>query len=85
MSVQGWFRQLNGDRLELFLKVEGVSGTPDCKVRASGPAEQVGELVDWFEDITGMHVNGLQTWRRPSTGPKPMKGQMALTLGEIEV
>ena len=83
-SIYGWYRELNDDRLELFLKVEGVAGTPDTKLRASGSQRHIYELVDWFEERTGMRVEGqMSTWRRPRRGPKPMDGQTSLLLDEF--
>jgi hypothetical protein len=55
--AQGWFRKLADDRLEIFLKAEGR------KVRAHGPRAEMFELVEWFEEKTGVAVRG--EWRRP--------------------
>lgn len=73
--TEGWFRLLEDRRLEVFLKVGGL------KVRASGTADQMNELADWFEDKTGMKIGeGVSTWRRPRRGPRPMDGQAAFDL-----
>jgi hypothetical protein len=79
-KVQGWVSQLDGDRLEIYLKVENAEGIDSRKIRASGPTADMYELVDWFEAKTGMRVN---VPNRPHTGPKPMAGQMELTMGEL--
>ena len=72
-KVEGWIRNLDDDRLEIFLKVEGVLGIKDRKIRASGDRDEMYELVDWFEAKTGLTVNVPQRLR---TGPKPLAGQM---------
>lgn len=70
--AQGWFRELAGDRLEVFLKTE------TRKVRAHGPRDEMFELVEWFEQKTGVAVRG--SWRRPPRrGPLPIKGQLDMT------
>lgn len=61
-----------------------MQGVQDRKVRASGPAGDIYEVVSWFEEKTGMRVDSeVETWRRKRTGPKPMEGQMALIIGEL--
>jgi hypothetical protein len=40
------------------------------------------ELVDWFEEKTGLRVESPH-WRRVRTGPRPIEGQIALTMGEL--
>lgn len=70
--AEGWFRELADDRLEVFLKAEGR------KVRAHGRREEMFELVEWFEEKTGVAVKG--EWLRPSRrGPRPIKGQLDMT------
>lgn len=77
--VEGWLRELANDRLEVFLKLDRT--TPParpCKVRASGPKSDMLELVEWFEEKTGLVVN------HPILGPRtkqPLPGQMEMTLG----
>lgn len=78
--IDGWIRQLDNDRLEIFLRVQNVRGNQDRKIRASGPREEMYELVDWFETKTGLTVNVPD---RKRTGPKPLPGQTALTMGEL--
>lgn len=79
-QIEGWVRPLEGDRIEIFLKVERVRGLQDRKIRASGPSEEMYELVDWFEQKTGLSVN---VPNRKRTGPKPLPGQTSLTMGEL--
>lgn len=81
-QIDGWISKLGGDRLEIFLKVERVSGIPDRKIRASGPRIEMYELVDWFEAKTGLVVNVPD---RVRTGPTPIPGQasMEFTMGEL--
>lgn len=78
-EIDGWLRQLEGDRLEIFLKVSDVQGQQDRKIRASGPRDDMLDLVEWFEGKTGMRVNHPVLPRRT---PQPMPGQTELTLGE---
>lgn len=79
-KVSGWTRPLEGDRLEIFLKAENVHGAPDRKIRASGPREEMYELVDWFEDKTGLRVD---VPNRVRTGPAPIPGQTTLVTGDM--
>lgn len=75
--IEGWVRKLEGDRLEIFLKVERMQGVRDRKIRASGPTQEMYELVDWFEGKTGLTVNVPD---RPRTGPRPIAGQIGMEL-----
>lgn len=75
-SVEGWIRDLSDGRIEIFLK------TTDVKVRCSGKAEDMHEVVDWFEGKTGLAVNVPNRIRR---GPKPMQGQLDLLDGPFGV
>lgn len=79
-TIDGWIRRINGDRLEIFLKVEAVEGQPDRKIRASGPEADMMELVVWFEDRTGFRVSSPVLPRR---APRPIAGQIELTMGEL--
>lgn len=79
-KIEGWIKRLEGDRLEILLKVEHLGDTPDRKIRASGPTADMYELVDWFEEKTGLTVNVPDRLR---TGPKPTEGQMTFTMGEL--
>lgn len=81
-EITGWFRRLEGDRLEIYLKVERVRGVEDRKIRASGPEEEMFELVTWFEEKTGMQVSS-PTWRRVRSGPKQIPGQIGLAMEEL--
>jgi hypothetical protein len=78
-KIEGWIRRLEGDRLEILLKVEHLGGVQDRKIRASGPTAEMYELVDWFEGVTGLTVNVPDRLR---TGPRPTEGQMTFTMGE---
>lgn len=74
-----WFRPLKNDRLEVSLRVG------DHKMRASGPQDDVWRLVEHFEELTGVAVEG--DWKRaPRRGPRATEGQLDLTmaLGELE-
>lgn len=73
MGAEGWFRDLNDGRLEIFLKKGGR------KLRASGPEEEMYELAEWFEQHAGATVYGtVQRWRMERRGPRPIPGQLAL-------
>lgn len=74
MKIDGWFRKLDDGRLEIYLKVDGDDGR---KIRASGPEAEMYELVDWFEEKTGLKVNSEQ-WRRVRKGPRPIEGQTSM-------
>lgn len=83
-TIAAWFRRLDDDRLEIFFKVADVTGQPDRKIRASGPASEMNELAQWFEDKTGMRINA--PWRVVAREPIP--GQTTfdfpeLTMGEM--
>lgn len=78
--IEGWIRKLQGDRLEIFLKVERLDSQPDRKIRASGPQVEMVELVEWFEEKTGMRVSSPVLPRRV---PAPIPGQVGFDLTEI--
>lgn len=82
-TLDGWFRKLEGDRLEVFLRTANVPGQQDRKIRASGPASEMNELADWFEEKTGMRVGA--PWRVVTR--KQIPGQLSLptelTMGEL--
>lgn len=85
-QIEAWFRELEADRLEFFVRVSGMAEVPDCKVRASGPEEVIYKLADWFEEYTGLQIQSdARRWRRARTGPKPPPGQTALVIpmGEL--
>lgn len=74
--TEGWFHPLEGERLEIFLKVEGP-GAPQIKLRASGPESEMYELADWFERVTGLTVSGdVRKWRANVNRPRPVSGQL---------
>lgn len=79
MRVEGWFKRLDGDRLEIFFKIENVPGVRDMKLRASGPPERMNELADWFEQQSGMTIQA--PWRVKPT--KVIPGQEALFTPEL--
>lgn len=72
-KVEGWFRELDDNRLEIFLKARGV------KIRSSGGREGMFELVEWFENMTGLRVENPKLRRPPRRGPRPMAGQLDMT------
>lgn len=75
-ETEGWFHTLENERLEIFLKTEGP---PAIKIRASGPETEMYELADWFERVTGLTVSAeTKNWRRQSTGPAPLPGQVEM-------
>lgn len=78
--VQGWVAPLVNGRLEIFLKTANLPGQPDRKIRASGSEEEMDELLDWFEQRSGMRVE-VPNRKRVHRGPKPPEGQMVLTMG----
>lgn len=72
-KAEGWFSELEDDRLEVFLKTDGH------KLRASGPPPFVYALVECWEEQTGTIVEGAGTsWRRSRRGPRPIAGQLDL-------
>ncbi len=77
--IDGWFRKLGGDRLEVFLKVEGGAGIQPRKIRASGPAAEMDELGAWFEEKTGLTVSA--PWR--TVKDRPIPGQTVLDITEL--
>lgn len=80
-KVEGWFHPLDGDRAEIFLKQTDEKGDVVVKVRASGPGSEMGELIDWFERVTGLQVQLPETaWRRFNRGPRPIVGQETFEL-----
>jgi hypothetical protein len=72
--AEGWFRPLADGRLEIFLKAKGV------KLRCSGDESAMHELVDWFEEKTGLDINAPDSgvWTRKRRGTKPIRGQLNL-------
>lgn len=73
---ESWYRQLKGDRLEVKLTGQTSDGVA-VKVRASGPTEQMWQVVAMFEEMTGTAVNG--AWLRPPrSGAKPLEGQLTI-------
>lgn len=78
-KTTSWFRQLDGGRIEIFLKVS-YRGHPerDYKIRAHGLEEDMYELVAWFEARTGTAVQG--NWRRVNTGPTPGDNHLTLDI-----
>lgn len=71
--VEGWFRQLEDGNVEIFVKAHGR------KIRAHGPASEMNELVDWFEEKTGVTVEA--SWRvRQGAKPIPGQGELPFTL-----
>lgn len=65
--------------MEIFLKLTDEQGNPTVKIRASGPESEMGELIDWFERVTGLAVNIPETkWRRLHRGPRPTVGQQSM-------
>jgi hypothetical protein len=83
--TEGWFHPLEGDRLEIFLKVVGPDA-PNVKLRASGPESEMYELADWFERVTGLTVSGdVRKWRRGSAPPRPVTGQESFEFPELSL
>lgn len=74
---ENWFRRLKDDRLEVCLKVGAL------RLRASGTEPEVWRLVEVFEELTGVAING--EWRRPPrTGQRPLDGQLTMDQLEFE-
>lgn len=69
MKADGWIRDLTNDRLEIFLRVG------ERKVRASGPADEMSELVSWFEEKSGRAIHSPVLPKRP---PRQIPGQLEL-------
>ena len=81
-KTEAWFRRLDADRLEIFLKVERPPDQgDDYKIRASGPEDDMFELVDFFERRTGMRVDSPE-WRRIYKGARPIVGQETMQFEE---
>lgn len=71
-ETEGWFHQLQDDRMEIFLKVSNAEGQTEVKIRATGPTSEIGELIDWFERTTGKTVEVPEThWRALRRNPQP--------------
>lgn len=65
--------------MEIFLKLSDQYGDVQVKIRASGPESEMGELIDWFERVTGKSVHVPESdWRRIHRGPRPPQHQEAL-------
>jgi hypothetical protein len=65
--------------MEIFLKVTNVKDTSqEVKIRASGPESEMGELIFWFERVTGLTVQIPETSWRLDRGGRPTPGQGAL-------
>lgn len=73
--IDGWMSELDGDRLEIYLKVANTDA--DRKIRASGPREEMFELVSWFEERTGLRFDHPKWRDRVRRGPRPIAGQAA--------
>lgn len=73
IQTEAWFRKLAEEgTIEIFLKAG------DRKIRAHGPEAEMYELVAFFEEKTGLRING--DWRRPPrSGPRPIEGQLDIT------
>lgn len=71
-----WFRTLKGDRLEVCLAGKTEDGVP-LRMRASGTKEHVWEVVDMFEEMTGLTVEAYVK-RPPRSGARPLAGQLAI-------
>lgn len=78
--IEGWFRSLEDGRLEIFLKVDNVQGVLARKIRASGPAAEMNELADWFEEKTGLKINA--PWR--VVKDRPIPGQVTFEFAELQ-
>lgn len=78
-KTEAWFRRLDNDRIEIFLKFEPPQGQA-YKMRCSGPEEEMFELVSWFEERTGTTVSG--DWRRVRRGPRVGPEHMTLDIEE---
>jgi acylphosphatase len=72
--VEGWFRQLEDGNVEIFVKAHGR------KIRAHGPSSEMNELVDWFEEKTGVTVEASWRVRKASTSDPRPRRQLPLTL-----
>lgn len=83
-KAEGWFHPLDGERMEIFLKQMDEHGDVVVKIRSSGPMSEMGELIDWFERVTGLTVNVPETyWRRLHLGPRPITGQLGMEMSEL--
>lgn len=78
-KTEAWFRRLDSERIEIFLKFEPPQGQ-HYKLRCSGPEEEMYELVSWFEERTGTTVSG--DWRRVRTGRRLGPEHMTLDIEE---
>jgi hypothetical protein len=72
-ELDAWYRELKGDRIEVMIK------SPELRICASGPREQVFSLVEFYEDLTERRISG--DWKRPPRRePKQAEGQMAIEM-----
>jgi hypothetical protein len=77
-KAEGWLHPLKSGNLEVFLKVVDRQGETLVKLRASGPESEMGELIDWFERVTGTTVDVPETRWRLKRGPREIRGQLWL-------
>lgn len=74
-ATDGWYRELKDGRIEVMLK------TPGLRVRSSGPADYIWQLVEHFEEHTGKRFDG--DWKRPSKrGAKQIEGQQDIFMDQ---
>lgn len=50
-EVEGWYRELREDRVEIYLK------TDETTMRYNGPRDGAQKFIETFEDITGKRVS----------------------------
>lgn len=82
-KAEGWFHPLQAERMEVFLKVDDAKGNTLVKLRASGPESEMGELIDWFERISGMRVDVPTTAWRITRKPRELTGQLGFDVEAI--
>lgn len=79
-KAEGWLHPLKSGHLEVFLKLADRQGDTVVKLRASGPESEMGELIDWFERVTGTTVDVPETKWRLNRGPREIKGQIGFDM-----
>jgi hypothetical protein len=69
-ATDAWHRRLHSGALEVMCRTQGV------RMRVSGPDDWVWEMVEHFEDRTGLVV---QSDARPPRRRRQIEGQLAMT------
>jgi hypothetical protein len=69
-QTDAWHRRLHSGALEVMCRTQGI------RMRVSGPDDWVWEMVELFEDRTGLAV---QSDSRPPRRKRQIEGQLSMT------